>query len=161
MKNRKIHYRTTIPVLLIALVLGCFPLSSAVRANDGHSIVGLWYVEYLFSDGTPFTQAYDQWHRDGQEFEVSNLAAGVVCQGTWENAPHRSVQLFHVGWLSNSPGDGSVYGRFEETQTNMVSADGNSYDGMWHEKDYDLDGNLIGEEGGTLHATRLSVGDPR
>jgi hypothetical protein len=39
----------------------------------------------------------------------------------------------------------------------MVSRDGNSYDATWHEKDYDLDGNLIGEEGGTLHATRLSV----
>ena len=41
MKNRNIRYRRTIPTLLIALTLGCFPLLPAAQADDGNKIVGL------------------------------------------------------------------------------------------------------------------------
>ena len=162
MKNRNIHYRTTIPALLIALVLGCFPLSPAVQANDGrnendgHSIVGLWHVHYTSDLTGPLFESYDQWYSDGLEFEGANLPAAVgnFCQGTWKMA-HRSVQLFHVGWTYDETG--ALTGYFEETQINTVSHDRNSYDGTYDDKFYDTDGNFVGEDTGTLHATRLSV----
>ena len=80
MKNRNMHYRRTIPALVIALVLGCFLPSSAVKAGDDRSIVGLWHVQY-FAGATELFQTYDQWHSDGLEFEVNAIFPGAVCQG--------------------------------------------------------------------------------
>jgi hypothetical protein len=162
MKNRNIHYRTTIQTLLLALALAGLSCLTA-RADggertEGGAIVGLWHVTYFHSSGTKAFESYDQWHSDGQEFEVANLGAGWVCQGTWTQRGHTDVRLFHVGWLVDTPdGTSEVYGRFEETQTNKVSRDGNSYTGKWNETYYDLDGNVIGQNGGTLQATRISV----
>jgi hypothetical protein len=148
MKKRNITFTT------ILLVLGCFSLSPAVKAADGHGIVGLWDVHY-FRGGVEWLETYDQWFSDGNEFEVGNLFPGMICQGTWKDAPHDSVRLFHVGWTF-----GGVCGtdvRFEETQINTVSHGRNSYDGTYDTKYYDANGNLACEDTGTLHATRLSV----
>jgi hypothetical protein len=152
MKNLKITFTT------ILLVLGCFSLSPAVNAADGPPIVGLWDVHYT-SDFGPQFEAYDQWHSDGQEFEVADLAPGVVCQGTWRQVAARSVQLFHVGFTFGGGCPGTDV-RFEETQTNTVSLDRNSYDGTYDVKYYDANGNLVCEDTGTMHATRLSVNPP-
>ena len=102
MKNRNIRYRRTMPTLLIALTLGCFPLLPAAQADDGNKIVGLWHVFYTSDVFGPFLEAYDQWHSDGQEFEVANIdprsGLGNVCQGTWKKMPGGGVKVFHVGW---------------------------------------------------------------
>ena len=79
----------------ILLVLGCFALSPALKA--GQAIVGLYDVQYT-SDFGPKFETYDQWHSDGLEFEVANIAPSVVCQGTWKQTAGRAVQLFHVGF---------------------------------------------------------------
>jgi len=151
MKKRNITFTT------ILLVLGCFSLSPAVKAVEGASpIVGLWDVLYT-SDNGPTFETYDQWHSDGLEFEVADLAPGVVCQGTWRQAAARSVQLFHVGFTFGGGCPGGTDVRFEESQTNTVSLDRNSYDGTYDDKYYDANGNLVCEDTGTLHATRLSV----
>src|ERR1700680_4651685 len=136
MRNRNIRYTRPIPTLLIALVLACFSPSPAVRADDDHSIVGLWKVHY-FHGTTEFFQSYDQWHRDGQEFEVANFFGGL-CQGTWKRTPHDSVRLFHVGW--NFEQSGQLIGYFEETQINTVSHDGHTYQGTFDIKNYDTSG---------------------
>ncbi len=47
MKNRNMHYRRTIPALVIAFVLGCFSVSPMVKADDNRTIVGLWNVHYF------------------------------------------------------------------------------------------------------------------
>lgn len=74
-KNRKIASTTILPVLLIAMCLGCFAAYSTTAANrgdTGRTIVGLWRVHY-YEGGQEVFQSFDQWHRDGLEFEVSNI----------------------------------------------------------------------------------------
>ena len=165
MKNRNIRYRRTIPTLLIALTLGCFPLLPAAQADDGNKIVGLWHVLYTSDVFGPFLEAYDQWHSDGQEFEVANIdprsGLGNVCKGTWKKMPGGGVKVFHVGWnFGGNCGPGSTEVRFETTQLTTVSHDGNSYDGTYDTKFYEANGNVACEDTGTLHATRLSVNTP-
>lgn len=156
MNNRNINYRTTIPALLMTLAFTCVS-SLTAHADErggtaGGPIVGLWQVQY---SGDLEFESFDQWHSDGQEFEVTNLAPGVVCQGTWEQRAFRLVQLFHTGW--NYDSNGQLTGYFRETQTNRVSQDRQSYDGSYDLKDYDTNGNQLDELTGTLHATRISV----
>jgi hypothetical protein len=156
MENQNMHYRRIIPALFAALVLGCFSFSPAVQANerdDSPSIVGLWRVHYM-SGGVEIFQSFDQWHSDGQEFEVAN-AFGALCQGNWKQVTHSTVKLFHVGW--NYDTNGQLTGYFEETQRNTVSHDGNTYQGTWDIKNFDTNGNFLNEQTGTLRATRLSV----
>jgi len=142
------------------LTIGCFLLSPPVQAaglvpaDDGHGIVGLWKVHY-FVGTTEIFQTYDQWHSDGLEFEVNSIAPGAVCQGTWKNAPHDSVKLFHVVWTFDS--NGAPSGHIEEIQINTVGHDRNTYTGTFDQKFYDINGNLTGEATGTVNATRLSV----
>jgi hypothetical protein len=153
MKNRNINYRKKIPVLLIALVLGCFSISSMVKADDDdRTIVGLWNVHY-FSGGTE-VQTYDQWHSDGLEFEVNSIFPGAVCQGVFKQEDG-IVKLHHVIWIFNATG--VLNGHIDERQLNTVSRDGNSYHGTFAQKIFDLNGNLVGQATGTLRATRISV----
>lgn len=155
MRNQDILYRRTVPALCVALALVCFAPSQAIQANEHHnrSIVGLWRVTY-YHGTEPFLQSYDQWHDDGQEFEVANAFPGMQCQGTWKRI-HGDVNLFHVGWLFDETGQ--FAGHFEETQTNTVGDDGLTYEGVFDQKFYDASGNFTGEDMGTLQATRLSV----
>jgi hypothetical protein len=128
--------------------------SPAVQADDGRSIVGLWRVHY-FHGTVELFQTFDQWHSDGQEFEVAALAPGAVCQGTFKQTENGTIQLFHVGW--NFDQNGLLTGYFKETQTNTVGHDGNTYHGKYDIKNYDTSGNVLNEDTGTLRATRLSV----
>ena len=151
MKYPNIRYSRTLPALLIALALGCFS-PSPVQADDGNTIVGLWRVHYFHGTDELF-QTFDQWHSDGQEFEVAQFAPGAMCQGTWREMPRNGVKLFHVGW--NFDETGHLVGYFEETQLNTVSH--NTYQGTFDIKNYDTAGNFLSEDTGTLTATRLSV----
>jgi len=143
------------PVLVIALVLGCFSLLSAVQPDNpenNRSIVGLWRVHY---SGDLVFDSFDQWFVGGLEWESANLGLGVLCQGTWKQMSQRTVKLFHVNW--NYDASGALAGYSYEIQINTVSQDGNSYQGTYDIKDYDVNGNSLSEETGTVSATRLSV----
>ena len=157
MKNRNVYHRKAIPTLLLALVLGCFSLSSAVLAdkpNNDRSIVGMWRVVY---SGDLVFESFDQWHSDGTEIEVANIF-GLSCQGVFKQRADGTVKLFHTGW--NFDANGALIGYFNENQTITVSTDGQTYDGTWIIKDYDLNGNQLDQLTGELHATRLSVNTP-
>ena len=75
--------------------------------------------------------------------------------GTWKHTEGRTFKLFHVGWLVGGGPLGSV--RFELRELNTVSVDKNSFDGTYDQKFFDANGNLVAEDRGTIHATRLSV----
>jgi hypothetical protein len=153
MKNQNTHYRKTIPALIVAMVLGCFSLpAQADNPGNDRSIVGLWRVQYA---GDVVFESFDQWFPGGLEFESANLGLGVLCQGTWKQMPHNVVELFHVNW--NYDANGALVGYTYETQIDTVSHDRNSYQGTYDFKDYDVNGNLLSEETGTLTATRLTV----
>ena len=77
--------------------------------------------------------------------------------GTWEHTEGRTVKLFHVGWTPGGfPGHPESV-RFELRELNTVSVDGNSFDGTYDQKFFDANGNVVAEDRGTIHATRLSV----
>ena len=137
----------------ILLVLG-FALAPAVKAVEGApGIVGLWQEHYTSDFGLQF-DTYSQWHSDGLEIESPSFSLGQ-CQGTFKQIGTRTYQLFHVGWLPGGGPNGSV--RFELRELNTVSVDKNSFDGTYDQKFFDATGNLVLEDTGTIHATRLSV----
>ena len=135
----------------ILLVLGCVALSPTVKADQ--AIVGLW-LEHYTSDFGPQFDTYSQWHSDGLEIESPNFSLGQ-CQGTFRQIGDRTYKLFHVGWLPGGGPNGSV--RFELRELNSVSVDKNSFDGTYDQKFFDATGNLVLEDTGRLHGTRLSV----
>ena len=139
----------------ILLVLGCFWLSPAVKADSHHSIVGLWSVHYVSTTGGPEVFTFDQWHSDGLEFEVAGFAPGVVCQGTYKQARDGSFHDYHIAWTFDSTGAPSGY--WDENMVVTVSADGQSYSGTYARSFYDVNGNFLFEDDGTLTATRLTV----
>ena len=80
----------------ILVVLGCFSLSPAVKAEDGPPIVGLWDVTYTSDNPnnpmSPF-ETYQQWHSDGLEIETPSFTAGV-CMGL--------SPIFSAAWVQGS-----------------------------------------------------------
>ncbi len=134
------------------------PNSQAGQAKDGNgSIVGLWHVNYTDSTGAPFLESFKMWHRDGNEFETANFPPpmGNFCLGVWKHTGRRTVQLNHVGWNFNP--DGSSDGSFIQTETNTLSPDGNTYQGVFDFKLFDNNGNLVQEVTGTQIAKRITV----
>jgi hypothetical protein len=158
--------KLSITFTIILLVLGCFWLSSAVKADPrptppprplGGPIVGLWHVSlYLDPNHTQlFAETYKQWHSDRLEFESANLFPGAVCVGTWQQMASHMVSLYHVGWTPGGvPGLPNAV-RFVETETDTVSVDGNSYDGTGTQTFYDQDGNPLAAIPLYIQATRL------
>jgi hypothetical protein len=125
--------------------------------GDNGSIVGLWHVNYTDSTGQPFYESFKMWNADRTEFETANVApaTGNFCVGVWKQAGPRTVQLNHIGWVFNP--DGSSAGYFTLTETNRVSHEGNTYQGVFDFKGYDVNGNLIYEYTGTIAAKRITV----
>jgi hypothetical protein len=156
MKNRNIHYRRTIPALLIALALGCFSIASAQVADKPASgpMIGLWHVHY-FHGTEEWLQTYDQWGSDGLELEVAGLApgAGAIGQGHWGRVPDGTLQLYQVAWTFDT--SGVLNGYTQKTEENTLSDDKLSWSGSYSTTFYDLSGNPLSQDTGTLTATRL------
>jgi hypothetical protein len=150
MKKENKMKRLNITLGTILLVFGCFAFAPSVKADQ--AIVGLW-VEHYTGLG-PAYDTYAQWHSDGLEIESPSFSLGQ-CQGIFKQAGARTFQLFHVGWLPGGGPNGSI--RFELRELNTVSVDKNSFDGSYDQKFFDADGNVVFEDMGTLHGTRLSV----
>jgi len=131
--------------------------SSGSKDRDHRkSIIGLWHVSFVMSNGTPFYQSFDLWHSDGTEIESANVSPliGNVSVGVWEEIKPRTVRLHHVGW---NFADGMLTGSFSLDQTNRVAGDGTTYRGTFLYQTYDLNGNLLQEVKGTQTATRIAV----
>ena len=162
MKNQNPHFNKTIPALLTALALTCmFSLTADAGRGEapqagGATIVGLWHVQY--SGDLEGLESFDQWHRDGQEFEVANAYPGAMCQGTWKPQANGTVKLFHTGW--NFDSNGQLVGYFNENQILTVSTDHQTYDGTFVFRDYDVAGNQLDELTGAVHATLLTADTP-
>ena len=157
MKKQNGQNRTKFAVLIMAVTLACLS-SSMVKADDeneteGDAIVGLWQEHYTSNFGPQF-DTYSQWHSDGLEIESPDFSLGQ-CQGTFKRVGARTFKLFHVGWLPGGGPNGSV--RFELRELNTVSLNHNSFNGTYDQKFFDANGNLVLEDKGKIHATRLSV----
>lgn len=76
-----------------------------------------------------------------------------ICMGSWKVLDARHVARNHFGWLYDG---GMLSGFFNETETDELSRDGNSYSGTNELKMYDLSGNKTADLTGTDSATRLA-----
>jgi len=122
--------------------------------DAAHRIVGTWQVSYA-TGGTVYAEAFIQWHSDGTEWENIDfpILGGNICLGSWKAMGANTVTRYHVGWLYS---DGTLFGHFIETETDVVSYNGNSYTGNNDTKFYKLDGTMFQEVVGTSAATRIS-----
>jgi hypothetical protein len=122
--------------------------------SAAENIVGTWHVIYT-AGGSPFGEAFIQWHNDGTEWENINfpILGGNICMGSWKAVDGSRVTRNHIGWLYTN---GVLTGYFTETETDVVARDGNSYHGNNEQKVYDLAGNLLVEVPGTSAATRIA-----
>ncbi len=142
-------------VATILLMIGCFSLLPAVKAVEAAPpIVGLWH-NHFDSDGGPDFDTYSQWHSDGLEIDTPSFAPGA-CMGTWTQTAERTYKLFHVGWTPPPGGPGGSV-RFELRIQVSLSVDRNSFDGVYDQKFFDANGNLVFEDTGKIESTRLSV----
>jgi hypothetical protein len=126
----------------------------ARSGGAGEQIVGTWHVAYT-TEGSASGQAFIQWHRDGTEWENISfpVLGGNICMGSWKAIDRWHVFRNHFGWLFN---DGVIAGYFNETETDTLSWDGNSYTGLNDTKFYDLAGTKTMELTGTATANRLA-----
>jgi hypothetical protein len=101
-------------------------------------IVGTWLATY------PNGQAYIQWHSDGTEWENINLppTSGNLCMGSWEAKGPWTYYRNHYGWLFDPTGTNIGY--FNETETDVLAHDGNSYSGTNTTYFYLPDGTMAG-----------------
>jgi hypothetical protein len=122
--------------------------------DAAHKIVGTWQVAYA-TGGTVYGDGFIQWHSDGTEWENIDfpVLGGNICLGSWKVVGEDRVYRYHVGWLYT---DGMLSGHFIETETDVLSRDGNSYAGNNDTKFYQLDGTMFREVVGTSAATRIS-----
>ncbi len=92
---------------------------------EHEGIVGTWLVNY-----GPVGQALIQWHSDGTEWENITHPAigGNICMGSWVPTGPRTYSRNHFGWIFDSS-TGLIAGYFNETETDTLSKDGNSYTG--------------------------------
>lgn len=157
MQSHNTHYTRKTMSVFVALVLAGFGLASAAQAGTQASIVGLWSVHYVSTEGGPPSDATDQWHSDGLEFEVASFAPAAVCQGTYKQTNDGKIHLHHVGYTFDATGAPSGY--FVETQTNTVSAFGATYRGTYSETFYDVNGSFVFSDAGTVAATLIKPRD--
>jgi hypothetical protein len=118
------------------------------------NVVGTWHVSYS-ADGVEYAQAFIQWHRDRTEWENINkpVLGGNICMGSWKPIDATHVSRNHYGWIFSN---GVVSNYFNETETDEVSRDGNSYVGVNTTKVYSLTGTLLLQVDGTAKATRIA-----
>ena len=136
------------------LNLGRAPLAAHSGANAGEQIVGTWHVVYTTEGSSSLGQAFIQWHSDGTEWENIDypVLGGNICMGSWKVVDQSHIFRNHFGWLFN---EGVVAGYFNETETDSVAADGNSYIGRNETTFYDLMGMMTGQVSGTATAKRI------
>jgi hypothetical protein len=121
----------------------------------GDRIVGTWHVIYTPSGATTESgEAFIQWHSDGTEWENINypVLGGNICMGSWKTVDRSHVSRNHYGWLYNN---GTLAGYFNETETDVVAWDGNSYSGTNETTLYFFSGPPMVLKG-TAKATRIA-----
>jgi hypothetical protein len=105
---------------------------ASMPSRGGHdadeNIVGTWLVLYT-TEGAPPGEAFIQWHSDRTEWENINhpVLGGNICMGSWKAIDRSHVFRNHFGWLYTN---GVIAGYFNETETDEVAWDGNSYSGL-------------------------------
>jgi hypothetical protein len=129
--------------------------TAAPDPGPGGSIVGLWKTTFT-SGGQVIDQGFDQWNSDGTEIlnDEPPPQTGNVCLGVYVKAGP-SYKLKHPSWTYDANGNLTGTAIIREQVT--VRPDANTYQGTFTIDLYDLNGNHLGQFGGTIAATRIAV----
>lgn len=155
--------------LIIVLIVICIMFETAIAGKKNvsisNSVVGFWHVELLLPDGSLFHQGIQQYHSDGLEME--DAAAPAVnpanfCMGVWKQSESGdTVNIYHIVFMYNGVDTLPPVNYGELTETNMLSEDGNSLNGTFEIKVYDLNtGNHLVDVNGTIKASRIDFEHP-
>lgn len=122
-------------------------------------IVGMWRVQ-LTSGGAIIDQTLQQWHSDGTEIMNSsrNPATQSFCLGVWEGTGDGVYRLNHYG-ISWDPTTSTTepLGLANILESVTLSADGNSFTGVFTITQYDESGNTLASFSGSLVGYRVKV----
>ena len=125
------------------------------------SPVGFWYVRFL-SGGQLVDDGFDIWTSDGTEIlnDTTPPVAGAVCLGVWSKTDAKTYSLKHPTWIFDDAGVNLVAIGIirEEVQ---LDQGGNSFSGSLTLDLYDLSGNQIDHETGSVTGTRINAVDDK
>ncbi|MGA9291853.1 MAG: T9SS type A sorting domain-containing protein [Ignavibacteriaceae bacterium] len=152
---------------VVVLITLCIMFGTAIardkNMSSSNSIVGFWHVELLLPDGSLFHQGIQQYHSDGLEME--DAAAPAVnpanfCMGVCKQSGD-TVNIYHIVFMYNGSDTLPPVNYGELTETNILSVDGNSLNGTFEIKVYDLNtGNHLVDVNGTIKASRIDFEHP-
>src|ERR1700733_1820218 len=131
------------PIATIALTRRIYDSGRCARV--GRSVCG------RSADGGRLKRRTDPGRDGGMLRRVAHEYGSRGAAGPCSDAHH--VFRNHFGWLYDG---GLLTGYFNETETDELSNDGNSYTGTNELKMYDLSGNITADLTGTASATRLA-----
>jgi len=140
------------------------PLLVADRDDSVDRIVGFWRVKYVSKgtpgvpDGTVFDNAFQQWHSDGTEIHNSQApaASGNICLGVWKKTGRSHYTLNHF-YLNSDPTTNSLQARVQIREEIDLDRSGDEHFGIFTIDGYDLEGNFLFHQQGTVQATRITV----
>jgi hypothetical protein len=126
--------------------------------GDNASIVGLWKIKFLLSDGSVFDDGYATWHSDGTELMNSGRPpmTGSFCMGAWKQNSDGTYKLNHFALSWDSTGSTFV-GPANIRESITVDPSGNSYKGGFTLNQYDTNGNLLAHFAGRVIGLRISA----
>jgi hypothetical protein len=123
------------------------------------SIAGLWNVQFL-ADGQVSDLGFDLWNSDGTEVlnDTSPTSEGNVCLGVWAKTAPLTYQLKHPSWIYDDAGI-NVIGIVMIKEQIKLDPAGNAYAGTFSFEGFDLSGNSLFGESGTIVAERITATD--
>ena len=123
------------------------------------SIVGLWNVQFL-AGGQVVDAGFDVWNMDGTETlnDTSAPSSGNVCLGVWSKTGPMTYKLKHPSWIYDDAGV-NVIGVVMIREQITLSPNGKTYSGDLVIDAYDLSGNLLQHNVGTIVGQRITADD--
>ena len=133
------------------------------QKNDSNAtILGFWKgLEYV--GGVVVDIGFGQYNAGGTELSNDTGPSGGgnnFCMGAWKRIGRRTYEQVHTFFVFDTSGRAVAIAI--ERSSFTVSRDGNSFEGTWHQDNYDFSGNVLPgtHSEGTLSGTRIAPGLP-
>ncbi len=133
----------------------------AAPASPNASPVGFWYVRFL-AGGQLVDDGFDIWTSDGTEILNDSVApaSGAVCLGVWTKVDSKTYTLKHPTWIFDDAGVNLVAVGIIREQVQLDQG-GNTFTGTLTLDVYDLAGNHLDHETGSVTGTRINAVDDK
>ncbi len=152
-------HRPTGTLAASLLARGGRKVAGATALNADPDPSGYWYVRF-FSDGEFVDDGFDIWGSDGVEVlnDASVPDSGAVCMGVWAKTGSATYELKHPSWIFDDAGV-NLAGIVIFRETIHIDPGGATFTGSVVIDAYDLSGNVLDHETGTLTGVRIEATD--